>query len=110
MVLLSLIAALAGTPLRLAEAAEDLARVLGDSGVDGEMETIDGGVGDDSGVTVKPIVADAPVASGLADAAPFAFLLAVHPPAVVDPHHATRSRPVPIGSRRRCALLQRFLC
>ena len=110
MLLLSLIAAFAGTPLRLAEAAEDLERILTDSGVDGEIETTDGGVGDDSGVTVRPVVAHAPTASGLAYTPPMLFQLAVCPSDLVNRPLAVASTPPPTSARRHCALLQRFLC
>jgi hypothetical protein len=52
MFLLCLIAALAGTPLRQAEAAGDLARSLAELDGGGPVEEIDGGVGDDSGETI----------------------------------------------------------
>jgi hypothetical protein len=47
--LLSLLAALTGTPLRQAEAAADLSRLLADSS-QADFQVPDGGVGDDSGV------------------------------------------------------------
>ena len=52
MFLLCLIAALSGTPLRQAEAASDFARSHGESDQGRAIETIDGGVGDDSGATI----------------------------------------------------------
>ncbi|WP_406697238.1 hypothetical protein V5E97_00240 [Singulisphaera sp. Ch08] len=48
--LLSLIAAFTGTPLRQAEAAGDFARSLSRCFEPASLETLDGGVGDDSGV------------------------------------------------------------
>ena len=48
--LLCLLAALAGTPLRQAEAADDLARALAKLLEPAHIETPDGRVGDDSGV------------------------------------------------------------
>jgi hypothetical protein len=51
MLLLSLIAALSGTPLRQAEAASDFVRALAELG-EGHVEVIDGGVGDDANVSV----------------------------------------------------------
>jgi hypothetical protein len=50
--LLCLVAALTGTPLRQAEAASDLSRTLAGLFQAGELESPDGGVGDDSGVTI----------------------------------------------------------
>jgi hypothetical protein len=49
---LCLIAALSGTPLRQAEAADDFARSLGELGQVGIIETIDGGVGDDKEASI----------------------------------------------------------
>jgi hypothetical protein len=51
--LLSLVAALSGTPLRQAEAASDLSRALAESFQADRLEAPDGGVGDDSGVTIR---------------------------------------------------------
>lgn len=48
--LLSMLAALAGTPLRQAEAASDLARSLAELLPGTDIEPSDGGVGDDSDV------------------------------------------------------------
>ena len=50
--LLSLIAALTGTPLRQAEAAADLSRSLVELLQPADLEMPDGGVGDDSGVAI----------------------------------------------------------
>jgi hypothetical protein len=52
MFLLCLIAALAGSPLRQAEAAGDLARSLAELDGGDVIEELDGGVGDDAGETV----------------------------------------------------------
>jgi hypothetical protein len=51
MLLLCLIAALSGTPLRQAEAASDFARSRAELGQE-HVETIDGGIGDDAEVAV----------------------------------------------------------
>ena len=51
MLVLCLIAASSGTPLRQAEAASDFARSLAELG-EGHVETIDGGVGDDAEIAV----------------------------------------------------------
>jgi hypothetical protein len=48
--LMTLIAALTGTPLRQAEAADDLCRSLSEMFHPAGLELPDGGVGDDSGV------------------------------------------------------------
>jgi hypothetical protein len=59
MLLLCLIAALSGTPLRQAEAASDFARLRAELGRDC-VETIDGGVGDDAEVAVLKDGGDTP--------------------------------------------------
>ena len=70
-ILLSLIAALTGTPLRQAEAASDYARALAHCFQPANLETPDGGVGDDSGViTLTAMQADFAAESLLA-ACPF---------------------------------------
>jgi hypothetical protein len=53
MVLLSRIAALAGTPMRLAEAADDIACSLAELGGGGVVEIPNGGVGDDPEAAIK---------------------------------------------------------
>jgi hypothetical protein len=45
--LITLLVALSGTPLRLAEAAEDLSRSVVGPVDEGEIEEVDGGVGDE---------------------------------------------------------------
>jgi hypothetical protein len=52
MLLLCLIAALSGTPLRQAEAADDFARSIGELGQGNVIQTIDGGVGDDTEASI----------------------------------------------------------
>jgi hypothetical protein len=52
MFLLCLIAALSGTPLRQAEAADDFARSISELGQGGVIETLDGGVGDDTELSI----------------------------------------------------------
>ena len=107
--LLALIVAFSGTPLRLVEAADDLARSLAGPEVAGEVESVDGGVGDDSGETIR---ADLPHAS--VDS-PFAGVPATFPFAPPSPLHPPRSAglipsPRPSGTPRRHVLLERFLC
>jgi hypothetical protein len=110
MLLLSLIVVLAGTPLRLAEAASDLARSLEETGGGWNIEEVDGGVGDDSGATIKADVTHAQdvmatMEIALAPLGPMAAR-----PAIVRFVDNSPAR-VPAGpSSRRCALLQRFLC
>ena len=52
MFLLCLIAALSGTPLRQAEAADDFARSIAEFGQGDVIQTIDGGVGDDTEASI----------------------------------------------------------
>ena len=53
MLFLSLCVAITATPARLAEAASDIGRALADADADAGMEEADGGVGDDSGDSIK---------------------------------------------------------
>ena len=55
---LGIVASLAGTPLRIAEAAHDIGRALADLDAGAAIEIPDGGVGDDSGATIKVEHAD----------------------------------------------------
>ena len=111
MFLLSLIAALSATPLRLAEAAADQARDRAEPGVVGGVEAPDGGVGDDSDATIRAERAAVPPTSSFACetlADPFLPVFrALSPdpgrPASPPPQTAT-------AQRRRLARLQRFLC
>ncbi len=64
--LLCLLAALAGSPLRQAEAAEDLAHSLSELGQAYSIEEKDGGVGDDLGSTIVRASDVAAPADGLA--------------------------------------------
>jgi hypothetical protein len=57
MLLICLIAAVSGTPLRQAEAASDFARSVGEIGESG-IEAPDGGVGDDSDIALKAEITD----------------------------------------------------
>lgn len=109
MFLLSLIAALAGTPLRLAEAAHDIACALAESGGDGVIEIPDGGVGDDSDATIKAETTHVPVTSAVVAAVPGLVLL-VPPPWQVLWRRADRPLRAGAGHQRRLALLQCFLC
>ena len=54
--LITLLVALSGTPLRFAEAAEDLARSVAGPVDEGEIEEVDGGVGDESGDVIRASV------------------------------------------------------
>jgi hypothetical protein len=53
MLLVSLLAAMAATPLRQAEAASDMARGVAEGDEDHSVEPLDGGVGDDSDATIR---------------------------------------------------------
>jgi hypothetical protein len=73
MLVLCLIAAMAGGPLRQAEAAADLERSLAELDGGDVIESVDGGVGDDAGETIldaggrRPAVAmsDLPAIDGI---------------------------------------------
>jgi hypothetical protein len=78
---LTLIAALTGTPLRQAEAASDLSRTLAELFQADRVEATDGGVGDDSGVTIH----DGLQASFTVDLPLSADLLLLPPPLGTTP-------------------------
>ncbi|MDR3639674.1 MAG: hypothetical protein P4L84_38090 [Isosphaeraceae bacterium] len=109
-----LIAALAGTPLRQAEAADDLASSLAELAGGHVVEMIDGGVGDDSGETVLNNGNDdhASLAALPSATAEESFVPPPRAPSLnalgsriqTDQTHA-----VPAGFVRRHVWLQRFL-
>lgn len=110
MFLLALIAALAGTPLRLAEAAsalcESLAEVMGAR----EIEPPDGGIGDDAGAALKGDVLRVPLQVD--------EVVALVTPDILAPRTSSLSiegrihRPSERGGcvSERLALLQCFVC
>ncbi len=73
MLVLCLIAALSGTPLRQAEAADDFARSITELGHEDTIETLDGGVGDDAEVSILKAANDSPNRPTPSLAAPFAI-------------------------------------
>ncbi len=108
-----LIATLSGTPLRLAEAANDFARCVADRDERQNIETIDGGVGDDSGTAILRTSGhqspDAMAPPAQPDG-PVAMLL----PIVLPTSAGHQSASVPIaalspGSVPKHVWLQRFL-
>lgn len=108
MFLLCLIAALAGSPLRQAEAAGDLARSLAELDGGDVIETIDGGVGDDAGESIlaaggrtclHPINLDgpslgdppsSPILAGANSPSDVGVLAPAHPTDPLAAHHARR--------------------
>jgi hypothetical protein len=89
--ILCLLAALTGTPLRQAEAADDLSRALAKLCEPAHIETPDGGVGDDSGEgTLRP--ADHVPTSHDREPGDRAFVSLPHllTPSQVAPHVALR--------------------
>jgi len=108
--LLSLIAALSATPMRLAEAAHDFARAVAELSGGAGIEVPDGGVGDDSGATIRAANTHAPDLAAQADPSQ----------GTVSPAHTPPCRPLkraaavallsPASLPRRLAWLQRFLC
>jgi hypothetical protein len=114
MFLLCLIAALAGTPLRQAEAARDLTRSLAELDGGDLVEEIDGGVGDDSGETILRPSGSSGSLIVLNVPAPEDGPHMVFPPtASLSPHDDTRSADPPSlplsDHRRRRAWLQCLL-
>jgi hypothetical protein len=110
--LMTLIAALTGTPLRQAEAADDLCRSVMELFQPASLEMPDGGVGDDSGIGTL----SAPDGSGLADpltsAAPLLLLpVSAGAPATRREVEALRERVwwTPNPPNVRHAWLQSFL-
>src|SRR4051794_40633192 len=93
MFVISLLAALAGTPLRQAEAAHDLACSLAELGDGDLVEVVDGGVGDDPGETIRGDDAPAPVAP--AAAAPLPSPLPPQSPSPVSTRASARLAPTP---------------
>ncbi len=108
--ILALILAFSGTPFRLAEAADDLARSLAGPEVGGEFEVVNGGVGDDSGETVRAEFAhdsiDAPSEWVPTTISPFDPPVSLQPPGLDEdpPFHPPASSP-PSYIR-----FERFLC
>jgi len=114
MLLLCLIAALSGTPLRQAEAANDFARSFGEFGQGDIIETIDGGVGDDEEASILKAGGDthslvATILLAMADVcftppSPVSSL-----PKIGDRRRADLTDSLPASSDRRFAWLQCFL-
>jgi len=114
MFLLCLIAALSGTPLRQAEAANDFARSFGESGQGDVIETIDGGVGDDKEASILKASGDthslvAPILLALAEVCFTPAIPVSSLPNVDDRRRAKLSGSPPVRSDRRFAWLQCFL-
>ena len=110
MFVLSVFAALSGTPLRQAEAWNDLARSLAELGCrDANLEEVDGGVGDDSGDAIRAIDVNTPVLLAISDALP-ALLDPTSPQPTPDRLLPPEETPSPrSGLPQRLAMLQRFL-
>jgi len=110
MFVLSLIAALAGTPLRMAEAADDFACSVAETGGGGVMEVPDGGVGDDSDATIKAETTNAPDTNTSAIILPGGICPTLPPSwPVLKRREDPPSRPV-AELPQRLAQLQSFLC
>lgn len=114
MLLLCLIAALSGTPLRQAEAASDFACSLAELGED-HVEVIDGGVGDDANIAVMKAASESysframmPLATGEGFLGP---LLTAGPssPGLGCCRPMDGAAMFPAGSGRRHAWIQCFL-
>ena len=108
--LVTLLVALSGTPLRFAEAAEDLARSVVGPVDEGEIEEVDGGVGDEPEDLIRASIAHesaAPMAFDLATFTP-GFVLGREPPSTLRSGVSSPSYPV-LGVRVHI-WLQCFLC
>jgi hypothetical protein len=109
MFLLSLIAALTGTMLRQAEAADDLARGLGQLASGNLVEESDGRVGDDSGETIKGETGRVSMAISVAAALTAPSSLLDRPVQLVSPLRLQAARHFRGPRSQLCTLLQRFL-
>lgn len=108
MMWLCLVAASAGTPLRQAEAADDAARALDRSG-DHDLATVDGGVGDEPGDTIRDGDGAGHVPpDSTPSPSPSSFIPAPTGPAPAGPGPGDRAPGSPAGSPRRQAWLHRF--
>jgi hypothetical protein len=110
MFVLNLIAALAGTPLRMAEAAHDFACSVAESGVDYVMEVPDGGVGDDSDATIKAEFTNTPDTNTSASILTGWVCLPLPSSGHILDRQADPSLPPVVKLLRRLARLQSFLC
>ena len=110
MFVLSLIAAFAGTPLRLAEAAHDMVCSVADLGGDDSLEMPDGGVGDDSGATIKADTTDASLKSAFSRYVPAAHFITAARSLHSREGQADLPERLASGVPRRLAQLQSFLC
>jgi hypothetical protein len=108
--LLALIVAFLGTPFRLAEAASDLARSMVESEAVGAIEVIDGGVGDDSGESIRSDLVHFALAWTFVDGLTGYCSLASSPRRVLPLLDDAPSTWTTLGSTRRHVLLERFLC
>jgi hypothetical protein len=110
MFVLSLIAALAGTPLRLAEAADDMARSVAEFGVGDALGVPDGGVGDDSGATIKSDNTHARAISVCVENSPAACVRATGISWSILERRTARTARFVSDVARRLAQVQCFLC
>jgi hypothetical protein len=113
MLVLCLVAALSGTPLRQAEAAGDLARALGELEQGQVIEIVDGGVGDDTNVSILKAgaIASRQASALLMPADPLPALRKTPALAAQNDHglRAERRAWLTADPGTSCAWLQRFL-
>jgi hypothetical protein len=114
MFLLCLIAAVSGTPLRQAEAADDFARSISERAQGNVIETIDGGVGDDTEASILTAGSDSHLPSALsllamADVHFLPRITASSLPNIGDGRQADRSGLQAASSARWFAWIQCFL-
>lgn len=113
---LALLVVLSGTPLRQAEAASDFARSAAEWLQAGSIEEPDGGVGDDSGVSVGTSDAPGQLADALRAAGSYGLIAPTPPPALrgltpaeAADYRARVARPqAPPGSRHAWLQVFRF--
>ena len=110
MFVLSMIAAFAGTPLRLAEAAHDMADTMTEFGAEDSLRVPDGGVGDDSGATIKSDITHAPIETSCDEIAPDGNVRSAARFWLCLPCRADRFACSASSVPRRLAQLQCFLC
>ena len=113
MLLLCLLAALSGTPLRQVEAAGDFARRFAESEQGPIIEMVDGGVGDEAELSIlkdggDPASDPSAIFPDLGDVPPSPPASASSRPGIGDRRGDDPSGPLPIGDAGRFAWLQCF--
>lgn len=108
--LLSLIATLTGPLLRLTEASDDWRRAIASAGSGTHLAEVDGGVGDDSGVTIQADDTHKRAPSRWVDLTATCFLAATRLPKPAQSRSTGVWSDQADSSPTRCSLLQCFRC